>query len=143
KRPTMAHDTVEAAPMRILIIDDDRSVLDSMKLLLRIEGHSVVTASNGREGVELFHAALDGERFDLVITDLGMPFMDGHEVARNIKKAAPDTPVILFTGSGRRLPDDNANVDQTLNKPPNVQDLRNAVVRWGRPKATASAARSA
>ncbi len=67
----MVHDLADAAPasMRILIVDDDRSVLNSMKLLLKIEGHSVATAASGREALELFRAAGQAEPFDLVITD--------------------------------------------------------------------------
>ena len=57
-----------------------------------------------RLGIDVFGAARErGERFDAVITDLGMPYVDGRKVAAAIKAASPETPVIMLTGWGERI----------------------------------------
>ena len=117
-------------PLRILIIDDDPVILDSMRLVLELDGHTVAAANDGRAGVDTFRAAhTAGEAFAVVITDLGMPYMDGHEVARAIKALSATTPVILLTGWGRRMGEHDlpANVDRTLDKPPKLPELREAL----------------
>ena len=118
-------------PLRILVIDDDPVILDSMRLVLELDGHTVTAANDGRAGVETFKTAHDaGEAFAVVITDLGMPYMDGHEVARAIKTLSVNTPVILLTGWGRRMTGEHdlpANVDRTLDKPPKLPELREAL----------------
>ncbi|HVW68668.1 MAG TPA: response regulator, partial [Steroidobacteraceae bacterium] len=67
--------------------------------------------------------------FSLVITDLGMPHVDGRKVAAAVKAAAPATPVIMLTGWGRRLLAENdvpPCVDRVLSKPPRLSELRTA-----------------
>ena len=66
----------------------------------------------------------------MVISDLGMPYVDGRRVAAAIKSLSPSTPLILLTGWGQRLLADNempAHVDRVLNKPPRLRDLRQAL----------------
>ncbi|HMH65171.1 MAG TPA: ATP-binding protein, partial [Rhizomicrobium sp.] len=124
-------------PMRLLIIDDDPFVLDSMKVVLELDEHTVTQVDSGHKGVEIFRAARDrGEMFSAVITDLGMPHMNGNQVARAIKAISPSTPVILLTGWGQRLRmDDDATsdldayVDVVLSKPPQLDELREALAR--------------
>jgi CheY-like chemotaxis protein len=70
------------------------------------------------------------ELFDVVITDLGMPYLDGRKVASAIKQLSRSTPVILLTGWGQRLMDEGdspADVDRLLSKPPKLNDLRQAL----------------
>jgi CheY-like chemotaxis protein len=65
-----------------------------------------------------------------VLTDLGMPYLDGRQVASFVKGASPSTPVILLTGWGQRLIADNdapQYVDRVLSKPPRLRDLREAL----------------
>lgn len=65
--------------------------------------------------------------FDAVITDLGMPYVDGRRVAAAVKAASPGTPVVLLTGWAQRLRTDNEippDVDRVLNKPPRLRELR-------------------
>jgi signal transduction histidine kinase/ActR/RegA family two-component response regulator len=118
-------------PLHILVVDDDPVILDSMRLVLEVEGHRVVTASDGKAGIEAFRAARrTPDPFAVVITDLGMPYMDGSEVARGIKQLSKTTPVILLTGWGQRSVGDHdfpAHVDRMLSKPPKLQDLREAL----------------
>jgi signal transduction histidine kinase/ActR/RegA family two-component response regulator len=118
-------------PLSILIIDDDPLVLESLGATLGSDGHKVTPADGGQAGVDAFTAAHQrGEKFDVVITDLGMPHIDGRRVAAAIKALAPTTPVMLLTGWGQRLVDDGdipAHVDHVLNKPPKLRDLRAAL----------------
>jgi DNA-binding NtrC family response regulator len=81
---------------RILIIDDEEIVRASCSRILSPEGYSVKTAGNGKKGLVL----LESQAFDLVITDLMMPDMDGVEILRKIKETWPDTEVIIMTGYG-------------------------------------------
>ena len=119
------------SPLRILIVDDDPHVLESMSLVLELDGHDVVAANGGQEGIDTFRARLsDGKTFAVVITDLGMPYVDGNQVARAIKEASSSTPIILLTGWGRRMTAEGEapqNVDFVLGKPPDLSDLRAAL----------------
>src|SRR5438034_995073 len=84
-----------AAPLKILIVDDEPAVLEALADTLAEDGHTVLSAGGGREAL----AVLDGgERVDLVITDLGMPGMTGWEVARALRTRQPDLPVGLISG---------------------------------------------
>jgi signal transduction histidine kinase/ActR/RegA family two-component response regulator/HAMP domain-containing protein len=125
-----------ARPMRILIVDDDPIIIESLRETLRGDGHRVTAADGGQSGIDAFEAALaKGEAFELVITDLGMPYVDGRRVAAAIKAGAPQTPVILLTGWGERLMADNQvppHVDRVLNKPPRLKELRAALGEFGR-----------
>ena len=114
--------------LQILAIDDDPLVLRALREALLIDGHEVTTASDGREGIEVFRAALATERsFDVVATDLGMPYVDGRRVAMFVKSESPSTLVLMLTGWGRRLLVDDeipAHVDHLLPKPPKLRQLR-------------------
>ncbi|MBI4641121.1 MAG: response regulator [Candidatus Tectomicrobia bacterium] len=124
-------------PLRILYIDDEPSLRESMKETLQNDGHTVTVADGGQAGVDTFVAAkARGEPFDLVITDLGMPHMDGREVAKQVKSELPTTVVILLTGWGARLKaegDMPVGVDCMLSKPPQIGELRKALARITRP----------
>src|SRR5688572_16682762 len=116
---------------RILIIDDDPVLTRSLLDALESEGHVVETASGGQAGIDTFAAAHAAKRaFAVVITDLGMPRVDGRKVAAAIKDISPATPIILLTGWGQRLLDEKEvppNVDRVLSKPPRVAQLRDAL----------------
>ncbi len=113
--------------LRLLVVDDDPHLLKSLADLLSDEGHEVTSAPGGREGVAIIEEARGtGGDYDVVITDLGMPYVDGRQVARAAKRAS-STPVIMLTGWGRRMLDDGeplADVDHVLAKPVRLQDLR-------------------
>ena len=117
--------------LRILVVDDDPVLLKSLREVLEAEGHSVVTANGGEEGIEAFKSGVGVEGgFSVVITDLGMPRVDGRQVATAVKAASAATPVIMLTGWGRRLAADGekpANVDCMLSKPPQLRELRAAL----------------
>lgn len=123
-------------PMRILIVDDDPLIIESLRETLRGDAHRVTAADGGQAGIDAFEAArANGEAFELVITDLGMPYVDGRRVAAAIKAASPNTPVVLLTGWGQRLTAENQvppHVDRVLNKPPRLKELRAALAELGR-----------
>jgi len=119
------------APQRILLVDDDTVLLKSLTDVLAADGHHVQAASGGQQGIDYFdEARKQGNGFDVVVTDLGMPYVDGHKVAGAVKAASPEIPVILFSGWGKRLTaegDIPANVDFVLSKPPKLRELRGAL----------------
>ena len=123
--------TAIPARLRILIVDDDPLLIKSLRDTLESDGHQVVAANGGREGIEAFQASMQRkERFSAVITDLGMPYVDGRKVAAAVKALSPLTPIILLTGWGQRLVaegDVPPHVDRVLNKPPKLRDLRGAL----------------
>jgi signal transduction histidine kinase/ActR/RegA family two-component response regulator len=118
-------------PTRILIVDDDPLLLKSLRDALESEGHEVTAAGGGQAGINAFveaHAA--GKPYPVVITDLGMPHVDGRKVAATIKSSVPATIVLMLTGWGRRLVaegDVPSGVDQVLSKPPKLVELRTAL----------------
>jgi len=124
-------DSVRVAPsrsLRLLIIDDDPLIIESLSETLRGDGHEVTSAEGGQAGINAFQAATQrGEPFEIVFTDLGMPNVDGRRVAAAVKAVSPATPVILLTGWGQRLISENEippHVDRVLNKPPKLRELR-------------------
>ena len=131
------------SPLRILLVDDDPLILQSLRDVLQSDGHSVTTADGGHKGIAEFHAAHNGGTvFDVVVTDLGMPGVDGRTLAAAIKSASQTTPIILLTGWGHRLqgePDLSQSVDRILSKPPRVADLRAALAELTEHPAKSSA----
>jgi signal transduction histidine kinase len=135
--PVMVDRTMTLEPvarptqLRILIVDDDPTLIKSLRDALESDGHSVATAGGGREGIEMFRAALDGQQpFAVVVTDLGMPYVDGRQVAAAVKEASGSTRVVMLTGWGQRLANRGevpAHVDRLLSKPPRLRDLREAL----------------
>jgi CheY-like chemotaxis protein len=121
------------AALRILVVDDDPLLLKSLRDALEGDGHTVVAANGGQDGIDLFRSALnDQQTFDAVVTDLGMPYVDGRQVAGFVKAASSSTPVILLTGWGHRLVTEGdlpAHVDILLSKPPKLRELREALAR--------------
>lgn len=81
-------------PARILIVDDERSLREFLEIFLRKEGYEVSLASNGRDAIDRLER---GEVFDLVLTDLMMPQVDGLGVLEAVKDRAPDTQVLVMT----------------------------------------------
>src|SRR5690606_33505249 len=118
--------------LRVLVVDDDPLLIKSLRDTLESDGHLVTAADGGEAGIEAFTAAhRRQEPFSLVVTDLGMPYVDGRKVAAAIKALSPSTPVIMLTGWGRRLVAENdipEHVDRVLNKPPRLHELRAALV---------------
>ena len=109
---------------RILLVEDERLVRESIGRLLSRDEHTVVEANNGAEAFALFTR----NRFDLVMTDFEIPFMKGNELAARIKQVAPGQPILMITAHGKRPGPDNP-VDAVLNKPVDLDRLRRAMAR--------------
>jgi len=126
-------DTTQPVPtrLRILVVDDDPLILRALCETLESDGHEVITANGGQAGIDAFCAAQGrGKPFSIVITDLGMPRVDGRKVASFVKSASGSTPVILLTGWGQRLVAEGEvppEVDRVLSKPPKLRELREAL----------------
>jgi GAF domain-containing protein/ActR/RegA family two-component response regulator len=88
-----------ARPARILVIDDEEWVRETLVELLKRDGHTVVACADGLAGITRFQE----EAFEVVFTDLGMPKLSGWEVARLVKLRRPATPVVLVTGWGDQI----------------------------------------
>jgi len=130
-----ARHSKEAMPsrrLRILLVDDDPMLIKSLQDTLQEDGHVITATHGGQAGIDAFAAARQrGEGLDIVITDLGMPYVDGRKVASAVKMICATTPVILLTGWGQRLiaaNDTPPHVDKVLSKPPRLHELRAALV---------------
>ena len=126
---------VEAVPaqvmppaLRILLVDDDPVLLKSLRDILEADAHRVTVSDGGQAGIDAFRKAHESANpFDIVVTDLGMPYVDGRKVAAALKEIAPLTPIIMLTGWGQRLlveGDIPQHVDRVLSKPPKLRELR-------------------
>ena len=104
----------------ILIIDDEADVRELVADVLAGLGHSVTVAGGGREGLARFETG----RYDLVLTDLGMPDFNGWDVARAVKASRPDVPVLLLTGwADAASPADVPRVEGIIKKPFDLKQL--------------------
>lgn len=113
---------------RILVVDDERFVQDLLRKVLGRRGHEVDIASNGVEALD----RLRDERYDLVLTDVVMPEMDGFELLREVKSRHPDVKVIVLTGFARRQSISDFllyGADDYLSKPFQVPELLTSVER--------------
>lgn len=122
---------VFASALKILVTDDDPRILSALRILLSTFGHQATCVEGGQEAIDEFQASLNaGAPFDIVITDLGMPHVDGRMVAAAVKAASPTTHVILLTGWGHGLLADAeipAHVDRIMPKPVSPSDLNEAL----------------
>jgi signal transduction histidine kinase len=113
-----------ARGLRILVVDDEAPVRDTLAAVLAADGHEVTLAIDGSDGLRKFGAG----RFDVVITDKAMPRMNGDQMAATIKTIAPETRIILLTGFGlfydkKDFPD----IDVLASKPVRITALREAI----------------
>ena len=115
---------------RILIIDDEAELRMLLNRILNRQGHETVEAENGREALRHLESSAG---FDLIVTDLFMPEMDGIETLRHIKTEWPDAKVIVISGGGNRTGLDmlpmagKFGADRTFAKPFDPADLAKAV----------------
>jgi signal transduction histidine kinase/ActR/RegA family two-component response regulator len=137
---TGRRETPSLRRLRLLLVDDDPLLLKSLRETLEMDGHVIVAANDGASGIAVFRAAVArNEPFDAVITDLGMPNVDGRRVAAAVKEAAATTPVVLLTGWGQRLLSEDdipAHVDRVLSKPPKLREIREALAQCCGPVAS-------
>jgi CheY-like chemotaxis protein len=108
----------------ILLVDDEGTVRETLRLLLLHDQHTVVEANNGAEALGLFTRG----RYDLVMLDYEMPFMKGDELALRIKRVAPGQPILMITAYALKPSPENP-VDAILNKPFDIARLRQVMAR--------------
>ena len=129
--------TTPKRSLHILCIDDDEQILEMMKDCLTHYEHRVRVASGGKYGIELFRTAiLKSEPYEVVITDLAMPDIDGYHVARTIKAESPNTPIIMMTGRDMIAKEGGkmaSAVDVLVDKPPHIEQLNNLLLRIVKP----------
>ena len=107
----------------ILVIDDEDMVVDFLRSALAYLGYSVTVAHDGEEAIELIN---NGYNFDLVITDIMMPRMNGNGVAKHIRSSdKSETPIVAITGYGDDI--DRELFNFVLLKPFNLEALANVV----------------
>ncbi len=113
---------------RILLVEDNVEVLGIIRDMLCLKGHSVAAESHGSDALK----RLEGEEFDCVITDLGMPDVGGWDVATKAKARRPEIPVIMITGWGEQFEGEDLSrrgVDMVLAKPVSSDKLFDALNR--------------
>lgn len=106
----------------ILVIEDDVSILKGLKDNLSFEGYRVLSASEGKEGLQ---TALD-RQIDLLLLDLMLPGMNGYEICRRVKKEKPDLPIIMITARGTemdKIAGLDIGADDYLTKPFSIPEL--------------------
>jgi len=121
-------------PLQILCIDDEPLLRELIKQILERDGHEVEVTDSGQSGLDEFRIARErGRPFDVVITDLGMPYLDGRQVAKALKRESPTTPVVMLTGWGAFMKEDGntpEEVDSVISKPPRARELREVLSRF-------------
>jgi signal transduction histidine kinase/ActR/RegA family two-component response regulator len=130
----VASEVKQNRALRILCIDDEPQIRQLLNDCLTNFNHRVTVASTGKRGTELFREAMKrNQPYEAVITDLGMPEVDGHQVARIIKTESPNTPVIMMTGWGTMMKEDGETVqevDAVISKPPHIEELNELLLRF-------------
>jgi len=113
---------------RVLIADDEDSMRTLVARAIAMDGHEIVTAQDGAEALEILTEA-DGA-FDLLLTDIQMPVMDGIALALSAARDFPNLTILLMTGFAdqrERASNLNALVHDVVTKPFSVADIRTAV----------------
>lgn len=110
---------------RILVTEDDESVRSFVKRALELDGHEIVTAEDGGEGLDVLK--MESGRFDLLLTDIKMPVMDGIALALAAARDYPGLKILLMTGYAdqrERAANLNALVIDVVTKPFTLADIR-------------------
>ena len=111
------------SPVKILVIDDDRSVRDMLSIVLKREGYQIQEAENGLSALK----KLKAESFDLVVSDIKMPDINGIELLKKVKALTPDTTVIMMTAYTSAVDAVEAmklGAEDYISKPFNLEELK-------------------
>jgi CheY-like chemotaxis protein len=114
--------------VKILVVEDTPDVADMLVMLLKYDGHDAAVAYSGADGLD----ALMAEQFQVVISDIGMPHMDGYEFARALRLVPgyADVPLVAMSGHDREVDKEEARqagFDQHMAKPVDVEKLTELV----------------
>ncbi len=117
----------EGNSYNILVVDDEPSYRKTIKRLLKREGHSVTLAEDGIDGLRI----LENKEFDMVLTDINMPNMNGWEFLEKLDALYPDLPAAIITGYLEKSDVTNSKVDSStrkiLRKPIKLKDIRELI----------------
>ncbi len=108
---------------RILVVDDDQNIQEILQDILSLEGHQVTLASSGDQALKFFKSS----KFEVVITDLGMPGMSGWDLAKEVRKLNSQIKVVLITGWRAQIETDKikeSGVDFILPKPFHIEQIK-------------------
>lgn len=114
------------APKQVLVVDDEQNSREGLSKILTKEGYEVYTAENGKKAL----MEAENHRFDLIITDLRMPEMDGIEVLEKLRKKNREIGVVIVTAYGEvnsYLKAMNLGAFEYLNKPIHLEELRRVI----------------
>jgi two-component system alkaline phosphatase synthesis response regulator PhoP len=107
---------------RILLVEDEQTLLDAIKMNLELEDYEVVTATTGTQALKKFNE----QRLNLIILDIMLPEMDGYQVCQSIRTSDPDTPILFLTAkdtSEDKITGFKVGADDYLAKPFNLDEL--------------------
>jgi signal transduction histidine kinase/ActR/RegA family two-component response regulator len=123
----------QGQPAGVLLVDDDPRLVAVLSDMLRIDGYRVTTATAGEQALDLF----DPARHDVVITDLGMPGINGWELAGRVKERSPSTAVLMLTGWGESVLTEESSqlVDRVIAKPVSSESLLAQLAELARSRA--------
>lgn len=105
----MPEEIINQIKPNILLVDDEKDFAQAMSTLLSAEGFQVSLAHSGTEALSVF----DRNQFDLIVTDLKMPIMDGIELVRQVRKLNPNQPIVIVTGFPGQLTPWNRRLNET------------------------------
>jgi two-component system, cell cycle sensor histidine kinase and response regulator CckA len=108
--------------VRVLVVDDEPMVRSVLRKLLALRGHTVIEADSGAEALSI----LQNEQFDVIVTDQGMPEMNGREFARRTRALLPDIPIVLLTGDTHTGTTD-ASISAVLAKPFKIDEVEGTI----------------
>ncbi len=115
-----------SAPLRILIVDDNEAAAHAMSRLLQYQGHQVSEVYNGQQALEVVSTLAP----QVILLDIGLPDMDGYEVARRLRKSAVASRLVALTGFGQeedKMRSRNAGFDHHLVKPVGIVELQSVL----------------
>lgn len=123
----------ENRSVKVLCIDDESPVRQLLDDCLTHFGHQVAVAASGKEGLELFRTAkVNKQPYEIVITDMGMPDLDGSQVVEAISAESRNTPIIMMTGWGTMMREEKTipeAVNALIDKPPHMQKLNDLLLK--------------
>ena len=111
---------------RVLVVEDEEAVRDYVCRVLTLHGHTVLVANDGAQAVEL----MNDHHFDLLLSDIAMPMMDGISLALKVRASRPHVPIILMTGFAnerQRAHNLSLLIEGLLSKPFTMDQLLGAV----------------
>lgn len=118
--------------VKVLCIDDDPPIQELLDVCLTHFGHQVAVATSGKQGLEMFRLAQAKKQpYEVVITDMGMPDLDGYQVVDALSGESRHTPIIMMTGWGAVMREENSTpvaVRALIDKPPRIQELNDLVL---------------